>query len=516
MKNKTVLNNKFFLYATEFFGGMSVMAVELAASRFLAPFFSSSQVIWTIIIGTIMIAMAIGNVIGGKSADKNPDPAVLFRRLLIAAIWIALIPVLGKYVIALSAGISMYLPGRFLIWAAFLSCLLLFVYPLLLLGTITPSLSKYVIDDLSNNGEIIGNLGALQTIGSIIGTFIPTFFTIPAFGTKMTFLIFSLILAVLSLLYFISADKKKTLSVAAIMVILLSGLLSKTQPIAFDKVNTLYEGESVYNYLRVEETEEDIILSTHILFGVQSIKKKDRDFTGMYYDYAYAAPFMAKERDSMLVLGLGTGTYPSLCLKYFPEMKIDGVEIDNGIIDIAGEYFDISDKINIYEDDGRAFLKNAGRYDVIMVDAYQDITIPFQMSTVEFFQETKNHLEEGGVLVLNMNMKSSKEGMINDYIISTVREVYPYVYTVEAGGNVELFATSDKEALSRLDFEIDNMETSTDFLAESKKALDRTRENIVEREKTTVVLTDDKAPVEVLGMKVLDEIVEGELDRLKN
>lgn len=64
-----ILNNKIFLYLTEFFSGMSVMAVELGASRLLAPYFSSSQIVWTIIIGTIMIAMALGNIYGGKSAD---------------------------------------------------------------------------------------------------------------------------------------------------------------------------------------------------------------------------------------------------------------------------------------------------------------------------------------------------------------------------------------------------------------------------------------------------------------
>lgn len=51
------------------FAGMSVMAVELGASRLLALYFSSSQIVWTIVIGTIMIAMALGNIYGGKSAD---------------------------------------------------------------------------------------------------------------------------------------------------------------------------------------------------------------------------------------------------------------------------------------------------------------------------------------------------------------------------------------------------------------------------------------------------------------
>ena len=71
---------------TEFFAGMSVMAVELGASRLLAPYFSSSQIVYTIIIGTVMIAMALGNIWGGKAADKNPNPDRLYMRLMIAAV----------------------------------------------------------------------------------------------------------------------------------------------------------------------------------------------------------------------------------------------------------------------------------------------------------------------------------------------------------------------------------------------------------------------------------------------
>ena len=69
-----LLTKKYFLYATEFFAGMSVMAVELGASRLMAPYFSSSQIVWTVIIGVIMIAMAIGNVWGGRRAGRRYGP----------------------------------------------------------------------------------------------------------------------------------------------------------------------------------------------------------------------------------------------------------------------------------------------------------------------------------------------------------------------------------------------------------------------------------------------------------
>ena len=105
---RKILSNKLYLYLTEFFAGMSVMAVELGASRLLAPYFSSSQIVWTIIIGTIMIAMALGNIYGGRAADKNPNPDRLYGRILISAVWIALIPVLGKYIILGISGVMIF------------------------------------------------------------------------------------------------------------------------------------------------------------------------------------------------------------------------------------------------------------------------------------------------------------------------------------------------------------------------------------------------------------------------
>ena len=179
-----ILKNKIYLYVTEFFAGMSVMAVELGASRLLAPYFSSSQIVWTIIIGTIMIAMALGNIYGGRAADKNPDPDRLYRRMIVAAVWIAAIPLVGKYIIlGISALLIFSVSSNFLIWAAFAACMVIFVFPLFLLGTVTPSLVKYTIDSLEDSGKTVGMLNASNTIGSIIGTFVPTFVTIPAFGT---------------------------------------------------------------------------------------------------------------------------------------------------------------------------------------------------------------------------------------------------------------------------------------------------------------------------------------------
>ena len=251
MKNKAapqkkplpkILKNKWYLYMTEFFAGMSVMAVELGASRLLAPYFSSSQIVWTIIIGTIMIAMALGNIYGGRSADKNPDPDRLYGRILVAAVWIAAVPFAGKFIIAgISGLLVLTVNTNFLIWAAFLTCMVIFVYPLFLLGTVTPSLVKYTIDSLDDSGRTVGTLGAFNTIGSIIGTFVPTFISIPAVGTAVTFLIFAGIMLVIGLVYFISSRRGAVNTVTASVLFLVCCFVSPSIGFAFWEKGLTYE-----------------------------------------------------------------------------------------------------------------------------------------------------------------------------------------------------------------------------------------------------------------------------------
>lgn len=519
---RPILRNKVYLYLTEFFAGMSVMAVELGASRLLAPYFSSSQIVWTIIIGTIMIAMALGNIYGGRSADKNPNPDKLYGRVIIAAIWIALIPVVGKYIILAISGLLIFsVSNNFLIIAGFVACMIIFVFPLFLLGTVTPSLVKYTVDSLDDSGKIVGNLNASNTIGSIIGTFVPTFISIPAVGTSITFLIFAGILLVLAILYFVTSkfpiQKMKKVPVS-IILFLICCIFGHNNSFAFWQSDLTYEGESIYNYLQVYENEDEVVLSTNVLFGVQSVYKKEKGLTGMYYDYAMAAPYMAgikdKEELNVLILGMGTGTYATQCQRYFDNIRSEGVEIDQKITDLAVQYFELPQEVKVTTYDGRAYLNAIDeKYDVIMVDAYQDITIPFQMASIEFFELVKDHLTSDGVMVVNMNMRGEQEGNINQYLADTISHVFSEIYTVDVAGytNRELFASNNPEMLTLFDENV-GKETEASLMGMMAKV----QERIVPYEAGTYLMTDDKAPVELLSMKVIDELIKGEVDYYKD
>lgn len=516
MNQRPILHNKAYLYLTEFFAGVSVMAVELGASRLLAPYFSSSQIVWTIIIGTIMIAMALGNLWGGRAADRDPNPDRLYRRLLFAAVWIAAIPVLGKYVIlGISGVLVLTVNTNFLIIAAFCACMVIFVFPLFLLGTVTPSLVKYTVDSLEDSGSIVGRLNACNTIGSILGTFLPTFVTIPAVGTAVTFLLFSGILLLIALVYFFSAKAKLRACVIAIVLFVLCALGATGSSFAFWEKDLTYEGESVYNYLQVKETSDRTILSTNVLFGVQSVMMKEEGLTGMYYDYALAAPVMAMAgKDAqILILGNGTGTYARQCAKYFPSAQVEGVEIDEKITELADQYFDMPDTVDVSTYDGRAYLHAVDTcYDVILVDAYQDITIPFQMSSTEFFTLVRDHLNPGGVMVVNLNMHSDGEGSINQALCDTIAALFPSVYTVDVPGstNRELFAALDGDPA---DWLTQNLSGVAD--GELRAHLEKVSQRLTPYQGGSHILTDDQAPVEVLGMRAIDDLIQEELSYYK-
>lgn len=252
---------------------------------------------------------------------------------------------------------------------------------------------------------------------------------------------------------------------------------------------------------------------------------KTGNLTGMYYDYALAAPTMAMgyedegdviegtDKPDILILGMGTGTFAVQCEKYFPGCNITGVEIDDKITDLAHEYFDLPEDITVYTYDGRAFLQtDTGKYDVILVDAYQDITIPFQMSSSEFFNLVKDHLKENGIMVMNMNMHGNGETDITTYLSDTVASVFPNVATVNVVGstNRELFASVNADLFKALEYNADFSED--DGL---RFQLGKVMDGMIPYESTGLILTDDKAPVELLGMEVIDTLINDEIGYYK-
>src|SRR6266496_5323077 len=264
-----------YLLFTVFISGMTTLAAELAASRLIGNVFGTSNIVWASIIGLILIYLTFGYFLGGKWADANPTPAALYRVLAWGAFTLGLVPYIAGPVLKSAANAFDFLQIGIL-GASFLVVLILFSVPITLLGTISPFAIRLSMDDPAHAGQTSGQIYAISTLGSFIGTFLPTLLTIPAIGTKNTFLVFSLLLLFVALAGLGRFASRREMLKLFWMPVLLAivAALSAGQALK-SSTGQIYETESAYNYIQVAQQNGFTILRLNEGQGVHSIYKPD-------------------------------------------------------------------------------------------------------------------------------------------------------------------------------------------------------------------------------------------------
>ncbi|MFA6391933.1 MAG: fused MFS/spermidine synthase [Patescibacteria group bacterium] len=501
-------DKKIFLYSIVFGAGAAVMAIEMAASRLLAPYFGTSIFVWGSIIGVVLIALSLGYWIGGKYADKHPEIECLMLILVVAGLFATFIPILFYQFIEII--IARLLFGAELIIGSFFVMVILFFIPIFLLGMVSPFAIRISVSSVENSGKTAGNLYAFSTIGSILGTFLSSFWLIPFVGTRETIFISS---SVLLLLGALGMKKNKFLFYLFVAIPIVFIFLFSKDIIKPSK-GLVYEKETPYQYVQVvkEENSDRYLLLINDGHGVQSIYDPKNIILDNYYDYYSVLPYLHKNNTGdldVLLIGLGGGTISHQYLNLFEDkynLKIDGVEFDPGVITAAKEYFDLNNQdINIYTSDGRTFLRASDKkYDLIIVDAYaQQIYIPFHLSTQEYFNEVNEHLNENGILAMNINAIKYESRLLQS-ILQTVKSVYRNTYAVPLGrdGFNWLVVASDKD----LEFDSMQKKNSIGILNDIVKEVAQ-KVITVQQDQSANILYDNKAPVELLTEKeILDFI----------
>src|SRR6266852_5570654 len=182
-----------------FVAGACSLAVELSASRLLAPYFGTSLFIWANLIGLILVYLTVGYYVGGRIADRFPRATVLYGMTTSAAFLISLIPFISRPIMHWSqSSFATYSIGVF--YGSLVSVILLFALPMILLGCVSPFAIRLSIEQLGKSGRTSGQLYAISTAGSIVGTFLPVLWLIPSIGTYRTFFIFAVCLLLVSII----------------------------------------------------------------------------------------------------------------------------------------------------------------------------------------------------------------------------------------------------------------------------------------------------------------------------
>jgi len=403
-----------------FLAGAGTLAIEIAASRLLAPYFGSSTVVWANIIGLTLAYLALGYWLGGRVADRHPDPRLLARILLLAAVALAITPFAARPILDLAVrGLDALSIGS--VVGSFFAALALFAVPVTALGAVAPFAVRLALSNVADAGKVAGRLYAYSTVGSLVGTFAAALVSIPFVGTQRTIVGTA---AVLALAAAILAGPRWLVApaVAAALLAIPAGHVKRS----------LYETESQYQFIRVLEN-EDGVRELQLNEGIvaHSQWRHDSVLTGGYWDlFLMLPPLLDRVPERMLVIGNAGGTIGRAYGRYYPEIDVDGVEIDPKLNDVARRYFGTDDnpRLRLIAADGRPFLKATDRrYDLIVVDAYRQPYVPFQLATQEFFQLARDRLRPGGAIALNV-AATPGDRRLSDAIDTTLLTAFPQVW----------------------------------------------------------------------------------------
>ncbi len=502
--------SKLHLRLLVFVSGATVMAVEMTGLRLLAPFFGTSLVVTTLLIGSMMGFLSLGYWLGGRRGDRHPSLRALCFATTLAALFVLVLPFIGQPVLRASASVlGLVIDGEAgggaaaaTIAGGLLGTLALFAVPVTLMGMVSPWAVRLDLDRVESAGGTAGRLYALSTVGSILGSFLPALLLIPLLGVRNTFVVAGFALLAVSAVGLLG----RTRGPAAACLVLPALLLPQGTVRPADGL--LMETESLYHYIQVTtdsygkcEQARHLVLNEGV--AVHSVKCLEPGVeTRGVWGYVAAGPLYLDDPSSLrevLIIGLAGGTVARHILESHPQAHIDGVEIDGAVVEVGRQYFDNDDpRITPYVMDGRSFVQNTERsYDVIVMDAYRQPYIPFHLTTVEFWREVRERLNEQGVVVVNVASVRGSSDRLLRMMYRTLREVFPTVHHVTAmRSNDLLFATVHPTPAT---IAVDNLARMPSALG-----LDRIRRGYRKKIageprgwEDALLLTDDKAPVEL-------------------
>lgn len=480
---------KYLYFATAFISGFVVLSLEMLGFRFLAPYFGYSTYVWGGLLGVIMAALSLGYYFGGRLADKRPEPGWVFNLVLVSAISLALVLYSYKTILSILANTG-------IVFGSIMGTLFLFGFPMVFLGMVSPFLIRLLAHE-ETIGMTAGNIFAVSTWGSLLGTFVTSFVLIPQYGSRSTLLLLILLLA--SLYIAGTFQQRKKLLIGLMLI-----LFAMFAPGYESESSIVFETESAYNLIQVKKEEEHYALHLNDRRWTHSKYNKGFMSTGGYYDFMLLGGILTPCRD-VLILGAGAGTSIRQFAHFFPHSNLDAVEIDPKIVQVGRKYFDWPDlsRVRIFVEDARPFLKHQSRlYDVIELDAFSGGPfLPFYLATQEFFKLVSNRLSPGGVFIMNV-FTSGGDRNFSDVLGKTVRQVFPSLFALPLKDNILFIASQEVLSLRQLKNKLEpHSKSSLSIIVQF------TLENIelFRVGESLDIFTDDKSPTEKMIYDMIKE-----------
>lgn len=411
------------------------MAIELAASRLLAPHIGISLYSWTGIIGVVLAGIALGNFLGGRLADRWPRPGLLGACLLLAGLAslsvLALLPAATGLPVWLNEQFSL----RFGLWERImLLAAVLFFVPVLLLGTISPQVTRLAVTDLRSAGQVAGRIYAWSTAGAILGTFVTGWLLISLLGVNM--LIFLAGLGLIGLALLAGRFWRNPLALALSLVIAAGAVVGLVQRDALRSSCTM---ETNYFCIRVDDDIKSVgpvkkLVLDHLVHSY--VKLGDPSYLGYEHEQVQAemTRYMAAQapRPQVLVIGGGGYTYPRWVDAFVPQATVEVVEIDPGVTEVVYRELGLprDTRIISHNLDGRQFVHELAQpksYSLVVQDAVNDLSVPYHIMTKEYNDDIKAILTDNGAYLLTV-IDLYQDGQLMRSAMRTMRQTFPYVH----------------------------------------------------------------------------------------
>ena len=485
-----------------FVSSFCTLVIELIAGRIMAPYIGVSLYTWTSIIGIVLAGMSAGNFFGGYVADRFASRRTLGLIFVAGSIATLSILVVTNAINGMTFGLS-FLPR------IVLSIALIFFVPSFVLGMVSPFVVKLALDNLERSGHTVGTIYAASTVGSIVGTFVTGFWLISWLGTRTIVWIVAATLLVTGLLIAgVPANRKVRATVAVVALAALIGLRVETQ----GRYEAPCDLESNYYCIKVLETLERGHPARMLMLDrlIHSYIVPD-DPTALDYGYEQAYSNLThvhadgRRQIDTLFIGGGGYSFPRYVEAVYPGSTVDVIEIDPAVIAVAYERLGLpaTSRIRSFNQDARVFLTewtDPKRYDLVYGDAFNDLSIPFHLTTVEFNRIVANRLKPDGVYLTNIIDKFDG-GEFLKAEVNALRAAFPHVYVFGRGDRFAPFdrntyvVMAGKQPLDRAAFDAI---ASRDEAAVRTTVLPEDRLNAYLVSGRAITLTDDFVPVDQL------------------
>ncbi len=429
---------RFAFYGVVFSGGAVLLALEILASRLLAPSFGNSVYVWGSIISVFLAALASGYLLGGRIADRKPTMSGLAQMVALGGVALAALVLGGARLVALLGVWTGGAPAGTLLAAA-----LLFGPVSLLLATISPYAIRLAAGDLARLGGTAGGLYAVSTFGSLAGALGCTFGLIPYLDLQRSLASLLVVTAATALVAALVAPRPALLTSALAVLLALFGVTA--QPIAVPGLGGLvYQRSTPYQTLRVWDRGPTRYLeSDRAIHGSISLATGEAAL-----GYVRALPLaliLDPRARRVLILGMGGGGAATYLQGHRPDLQVDLVDVDAAVPVVARRFMGFRDgpRARVHVADARRFVAGSReRWDVVFADTYIGSAVPFHLTTVEFLRQVRKRLEPKGVFVLNL--AAALTHPFPQAMVRTVAEVFPCIalFRAPALGNTLVFATA--------------------------------------------------------------------------